>query len=50
MPYAGLQAMADGMSVPGRRFYTKTGYFGELTDELVTLAADHIATPPSPFA
>jgi FAD/FMN-containing dehydrogenase len=48
--YADLQAMADGLSVPGRRFYTRTGYFERFTDELVALAAEHIADPPSPIA
>jgi FAD/FMN-containing dehydrogenase len=48
--YAKLQALADGMSIRGRRFYTKTGYFRDLTDEVVELATAYMSDPPSPIA
>ena len=48
--YAGLQAAADEMATPGRRFYTKTGYFDELTDEVIDVSVAFAEEFPSRFA
>jgi hypothetical protein len=43
-----LQTMADSDFPHGRRYYTKSGYFGSLDDPTIDRLLDAVATIPSP--
>ncbi len=45
--YLNLQTMADADFPHGRRYYTKSGYFQNLTDAAVQVMVDSLATIPS---
>ena len=45
--YLALQTMADHEFPHGRRYYTKSGYFGSLSGESIDLLAEASATIPS---
>jgi hypothetical protein len=42
-----LQTMADSEFPPGRRYYTKSGYFGHLDDRSIAHMVEAVATVPS---
>jgi hypothetical protein len=43
-----LQTMADAEFPPGRRYYTKSGYFARLDDRSIAHMVEAVATIPSP--
>lgn len=49
MPYLSLQSILDAGVPTGLRRYWKSGYFPELTDELLDVFIRHVATRPSPM-
>ena len=50
MPYVQMQALLDAAAPTGIRRYWKSGYFTDLTDELLDIALKHIANRPSPMS
>jgi FAD/FMN-containing dehydrogenase len=50
MPYTQLQSALDAAAPKGLRRYWKSGYFNELSDELLDIYLKHIATRPSPLS
>ncbi len=50
MPYTQLQSIIDTAAPAGIRRYWKSGYFLELSDELIDIYLKHIATRPSPLS
>lgn len=46
--FVALQTMADADFPAGRRYYTKSGYFHELSDSTVETMVEALATAPSP--
>jgi len=48
IPYLDLQTMADGDFPHGARYYTKAGYFRELTDASVAIMLQSLSSVPSP--
>ncbi|HEX6846193.1 MAG TPA: FAD-binding oxidoreductase [Chitinophagaceae bacterium] len=47
MPYVQMQALLDAAAPSGIRRYWKSGYFTELSDELLDIVLKHVATRPS---
>lgn len=47
MPFLDLQTMADAAFPHGRRYYTKSGYFTELSDSTIEQLVEAVATIPS---
>jgi FAD/FMN-containing dehydrogenase len=47
--YLALQTMADNEFPHGRRYYTKSGYFGALDDASIEKMVQALATVPSPM-
>jgi FAD binding domain/Berberine and berberine like len=45
--YLTLQTMADSDFPHGRRYYTKSGYFGEFTDSVIEIMVQALASIPS---
>ena len=50
IPYTALQSILDAAAPAGIRRYWKSGYFTELSDELIDIVLKHIATRPSPLS
>lgn len=50
MPYTSLQSILDAAAPAGLRRYWKSGYFTELSDDLLDIFLKHVATRPSPFS
>ena len=50
MPYTQLQSALDAAAPIGIRRYWKSGYFTELSDELLDIIISNIATRPSPLS
>lgn len=50
MPYTALQSILDAAAPPGIRRYWKSGYFTDLSDELLDIVLKHVATRPSPLS
>lgn len=50
MPYTQLQSILDAAAPAGIRRYWKSGYFTELSDELLDIFIRNIATRPSPLS
>lgn len=50
MPYTALQSILDPAVPAGIRRYWKSGYFTDLTDELLDIVLKHVATRPSPLS
>ena len=50
MPYTQLQSALDAAAPAGIRRYWKSGYFIDLTDELLDIVLKHVATRPSPLS
>ncbi|MFO1023573.1 MAG: FAD-binding oxidoreductase [Acetobacteraceae bacterium] len=48
MPYVDLQASADDLFLPGRRFYWKTHFLHRLDDGLIDVLLDRFEHVPSP--
>jgi FAD binding domain-containing protein/berberine-like enzyme len=48
LPFLALQTMADSAFPHGQRYYTKSGYFKELTADTIHLLVDAAASIPSP--
>jgi FAD/FMN-containing dehydrogenase len=49
MPYLQLQSALDAAAPPGIRRYWKSGYFTELSDDLLDIYIRNVATRPSPL-
>ena len=49
MPYPALQSMLDQVAVPGRRYYLKSNFVGELHDEAIDVLIDAYLRVPSPL-
>ena len=49
VPYAPLQAANDGFATPGRRTYSKTGFFDDLSDDFIDVCVAHCETLPKPM-
>lgn len=49
MPYTALQSILDAAAPAGIRRYWKSGYFTELSDQLLDIVLKHVATRPSPM-
>ena len=50
MPYTALQTILDAAAPSGIRRYWKSGYFTDLSDELLDIVLKHVATRPSPLS
>jgi len=50
MPYVQIQALLDAAAPAGIRRYWKSGYFTELTDELLDIIIRNVSTRPSPLS
>lgn len=51
MPYVQLQTSSDAGTAAGKRYYTKSGYFAELTPKTIDTIADVLeSAPPDRFA
>lgn len=50
MPYTALQSILDAAAPAGMRRYWKSGYFTDLSDELLDIVLKHLATRPSPLS
>jgi FAD/FMN-containing dehydrogenase len=50
MPYVQLQSILDAAAPTGIRRYWKSGYFTELSDELLDIVIRNVATRPSPLS
>jgi FAD/FMN-containing dehydrogenase len=50
MPYTALQSILDAAAPTGIRRYWKSGYFTDLSDELLDIVLKHVATRPSPLS
>jgi len=49
IPYSSLQSILDAAVPTGIRRYWKSGYFTEITDELLDICIRNVATRPSPL-
>jgi FAD/FMN-containing dehydrogenase len=50
MPYTALQSILDAAAPTGIRRYWKSGYFTDLSDELLDIVLKYVATRPSPMS
>jgi FAD/FMN-containing dehydrogenase len=50
IPYTQLQSILDAAAPAGIRRYWKSGYFKDLTDELLDIVIRNLATRPSPLS
>lgn len=50
MPFMALQTLADSDFPHGRRYYTKSGYFQNLGDDVIHAMIDSVAAMPSQFS
>jgi FAD/FMN-containing dehydrogenase len=50
MPYTSLQSILDAAAPTGIRRYWKSGYFTDLSDELIDIVLKYLATRPSPMS
>ena len=50
MPYTALQSILDAAAPSGIRRYWKSGYFTDLSDELLDIVLKYVATRPSPLS
>jgi FAD/FMN-containing dehydrogenase len=50
MPYLQLQSILDAAAPTGIRRYWKSGYFTDLSDELLDIVLRNVATRPSPLS
>ena len=50
MPYTALQSILDAAAPTGIRRYWKSGYFTDLSDELLDIVLKYVATRPSPLS
>ncbi len=50
MPYPALQSMLDQVAVPGRRYYLKSNFVGELYDDALDVLIDAYMRVPSPLS
>jgi FAD/FMN-containing dehydrogenase len=50
MPYTALQSILDAAAPTGIRRYWKSGYFTDLSDELLDIILKYVATRPSPLS
>lgn len=50
LPYAPLQAMGDGLAPHGRRVYSKAGYLGDVTQELLDTVIAAAETFPTEYS
>ncbi|MFI5156912.1 MAG: FAD-binding oxidoreductase, partial [Chitinophagales bacterium] len=49
MPYTSLQSILNEAAPPGLRRYWKSGYFSDLTDELIDISLRNLESRPSPM-
>ncbi len=50
IPYTALQSILDAAAPTGIRRYWKSGYFTDLSDELLDIVLKYVATRPSPMS
>jgi hypothetical protein len=50
IPYTQLQSILDAACPTGIRRYWESGYFKDLTDELIDIYIHHVSTRPSPLS
>jgi FAD/FMN-containing dehydrogenase len=50
MPYPAVQSMLDHAAVPGRRYYLKSNFLDELSDEAIDVLTDQFTKVPSPLS
>jgi FAD/FMN-containing dehydrogenase len=50
MPYSALQTILDAAAPPGLRRYWKSGFFTDITDELIDIILKNLQTRPSPLS
>jgi len=50
MPYSALQSILDAAAPTGIQRYWKSGYFTDLSDELLDIVLKYVATRPSPLS
>jgi hypothetical protein len=50
MPYPVLQSMIDQVAEPGRRYYLKSNFVGDLRDEAIDVLIDAYSVVPSPLS
>lgn len=50
MPYTALQSILDAAAPAGIRRYWKSGYFTDLSDELLDIVLKHLKNRPSPLS
>jgi hypothetical protein len=50
IPYVQMQSMLDGGFPHGNRYYWKSGFLKDLSDEAIDLVISHMNTTPSPFS
>ena len=50
MPYTSLQSILDAAAPTGIRRYWKSGYFTDLSDQLLDIVLKYVATRPSPMS
>jgi hypothetical protein len=50
MPYLQVQTLLDASVPHGHRYYWKSGFLKELSDEAINITISHMASNPSPFS
>jgi hypothetical protein len=50
MPYVQMQSMLDGAFPHGNRYYWKSGFIQDLSDEAIDAIISHAAAVPSPYS
>ena len=50
MPYLQVQTLLDASVAHGHRYYWKSGFLKELTDEAIDIIISHMASNPSPLS
>jgi FAD/FMN-containing dehydrogenase len=50
MPYPAVQSMMDQVAEPGRRYYLKSNFLDEVSDDVIDVLTDHLKRLPSPLS
>ncbi|NJN81754.1 MAG: FAD-binding oxidoreductase [Caldilineaceae bacterium] len=49
MPYPAVQSMLDHVATPGNRYYVKSNFVDEISDEVIDVLIDYYGRVPSPM-
>ena len=49
MPYSGMQTLLDEAALPGNRYYLRSDFMTELSDDAIDTMVSHFAKVPSPL-